>query len=134
MKRLIQAGLLAAALLTASPAAAHAILIDSTPAPLSHVPAGRVSVTFRYNSRIDADRSKLTLRHTEANGEDAEQRLDLLQPGRPDVLMAAPTLAPGAYRILWQVLAVDGHITRGVVPFTVDAAPAPSAGAAASAQ
>jgi hypothetical protein len=30
-------------------------------------------------------------------------------------------LIPGAYVVRWQVLAVDGHITRGDVPFTVTA-------------
>jgi len=28
-------------------------------------------------------------------------------------------LAAGAYRLRWQVLASDGHITRGEIPFTV---------------
>ena len=36
-----------------------------------------------------------------------------------DVLAASATLTPGAYVMRWQVLAVDGHITRGDVPFTV---------------
>jgi methionine-rich copper-binding protein CopC len=30
-------------------------------------------------------------------------------------------LKPGAYKLQWQVLAPDGHITRGVVPFSVKA-------------
>jgi methionine-rich copper-binding protein CopC len=30
-------------------------------------------------------------------------------------------LAAGAYRLRWQVLASDGHITRGEIPFTVTA-------------
>jgi methionine-rich copper-binding protein CopC len=37
------------------------------------------------------------------------------------VLHATAHLAPGNYTIRWQVLAVDGHITRGDVPFTVTA-------------
>jgi methionine-rich copper-binding protein CopC len=28
-------------------------------------------------------------------------------------------LSPGKYAIHWQVLAVDGHITRGQIPFEV---------------
>jgi copper resistance protein C len=28
-------------------------------------------------------------------------------------------MAPGSYSVRWQVLAIDGHITRGDVPFTV---------------
>jgi methionine-rich copper-binding protein CopC len=30
-------------------------------------------------------------------------------------------LAPGQYRLRWQVLAIDGHLTRGDIPFTVKA-------------
>jgi hypothetical protein len=29
------------------------------------------------------------------------------------------TLTPGPYVLRWQVLAIDGHITRGDVTFTV---------------
>jgi hypothetical protein len=31
----------------------------------------------------------------------------------------ATLTTPGAYVVRWQVLAIDGHITRGDVPFTV---------------
>ncbi|MFI4981818.1 MAG: copper resistance protein CopC, partial [Nevskiales bacterium] len=31
----------------------------------------------------------------------------------------ADLATPGAYVVRWQVLSVDGHITRGDVPFTV---------------
>jgi methionine-rich copper-binding protein CopC len=38
----------------------------------------------------------------------------------PNVLETSATLiASGIYVVRWQVLAVDGHITRGDVPFTV---------------
>ena len=36
-----------------------------------------------------------------------------------DVLTAHAELAAGAYVLRWQVLAIDGHITRGEVPFRV---------------
>jgi methionine-rich copper-binding protein CopC len=108
---------LAAACLAAQPAAAHAVLVDSTPAPLSHVPAGHIDLVFRYNSRIDAGRSKLTLKRADGTS----QRLPSLAADRPDVLKAALDLTQGDYTVSWQVLAKDGHITRGNVPFTVDA-------------
>ncbi len=102
-------------LLPALPAAAHAILIDSNPAPLGHVPAGHVALVLRYNSRIDAARSKLELRHN-----DTDTRLPQTAAGTPDVLHAALDLTPGDYVIAWQVLATDGHVTHGRLPFTVD--------------
>lgn len=98
-------------------ATAHAILVDSTPAPLGHVPAGHLAVVFRYNSRIDAARSKLTLIRPDASA----QRLPTETNASPDLLQAALDLMPGGYTLTWQVLATDGHITRGRVPFTVDA-------------
>jgi methionine-rich copper-binding protein CopC len=102
--------------LAASPAWAHAVLIDSTPPPMGHVPAGPLQVTLRYNSRIDGGRSKLTL----VRPDESSARLTQTDSGKPDILRAALDLTPGDYVIRWQVLAVDGHITRGNVPFTVD--------------
>jgi methionine-rich copper-binding protein CopC len=105
-----------ALLLIAPPAFAHAILIDSTPAPLAHIHAGPLNLVFRYNSRIDAARSKLTLKLPDQTTE----RLTIQPAPTQDVLKTTLTLSPGPYVAAWQVLATDGHITRGTVPFTVD--------------
>jgi methionine-rich copper-binding protein CopC len=119
--------LIGAAMLTATslaapaPALAHAVLIDSLPVPDGHVAAGSIAIKFRYNSRIDAPRSKLTLTRPDAS----TSRLTTNGEG-PDLLEANITLTPGAYTLHWQVLAIDGHITRGNVPFTVDAGPHPA--------
>ena len=46
--------------------------------------------------------------------------LPIVPDGPPDMLETTANLeTPGAYVVRWQVLAVDGHITRGDVPFTV---------------
>ena len=108
---------LAASLAAPGLAQAHAVLIDSTPPPQGHVAAGPLAITLRYNSRIDAGRSKVTL--TAPNG--ATSRLATHGQGA-DLLDAAAAVSPGAYTLHWQVLAIDGHITRGNVPFSVDAA------------
>jgi methionine-rich copper-binding protein CopC len=110
-------------LAAAPPALAHAVLIDSVPAPDGHVTAGALAIKFRYNSRIDAPRSKLTLTRPDGSADRLASRGE-----GADLLEADVTLSPGAYTLRWQVLAVDGHITRGNVPFTVDAAPAHTAG------
>jgi methionine-rich copper-binding protein CopC len=104
-------------MLLASPAFGHAILIDSVPAPEGHVHGGHVNVVLRYNSRIDAERSKLTL----VRPDHSEARVPAAGGDTPDVLNTTLDLAPGDYVIRWQVLATDGHITRGDVPFTIDA-------------
>ncbi len=99
-------------------AAAHAILTGSDPALNAAVAPGAIRVTLRYNSRIDGARSRLTL----VAPDQSQTRLPVGGGGPPDVLttQTAP-LPPGEYAIRWQVLAVDGHITRGDLPFSVKA-------------
>ena len=106
---------LAALLSFTGPALAHAILVESTPAIGGTVPSGPVAFRLRYNSRIDRTRSRLTLNkpdHTQAV-------LPITPTDPPDVMTTRADLAAGAYVLRWQVLAIDGHITRGDVPFTV---------------
>jgi methionine-rich copper-binding protein CopC len=106
-------------LVGARAAQAHAILLESTPAIGGTLPTGAIKFTFRYNSRIDHRRSRLLI-----TGPDKVQSiLPIMDEGTDDLVIAAAKLAPGAYTIRWQVLAVDGHITRGDVPFTVGEAP-----------
>ena len=94
---------------------AHAILIDSTPDVHASIPAGHDALTLKFNSRIDRERSRLTL----IAADKSQSRLPVRADGPPDVLTSAADLTPGDYTVRWQVLAVDGHITRGDVPFTV---------------
>jgi methionine-rich copper-binding protein CopC len=124
---------LALAGLAPVPAAAHAVLVASVPTVGGSVDAGPVAITLRYNSHVDRGRSKITLLRSDSTAE----RLAVEAAGPPDQLAAAATLAPGAYTLRWQVLATDGHITRGDVAFTVilpagATAPAPGAGPASA--
>ena len=102
--------------LAASPAAAlaHAILIGSTPATGGTGAAGHQALDFRYNSRIDHRRSRLTL--TAPDG--TRSVLPISATSASNALDAEAELKPGAYTLRWQALALDGHITRGDVPFT----------------
>lgn len=112
---IVLAALIALGAATARCADAHAILVESSPAINAAVPAGALALRLRYNSRIDAARSRLTL--IAADGASRTLTLDPDLP--PDILAAHAELAPGAWRLRWQVLAVDGHITRGDVAFTL---------------
>jgi hypothetical protein len=96
-------------------AQAHAILEDSQPPIGGSVAAGALALTLRFNSRLDRVRSRLTL----TRPDHSQASLPIDPGGAPNVLTAHATLTPGAYSVRWQVLAVDGHITRGDVPFTV---------------
>ena len=106
-------GLPAAAL----PAAAHAILVESTPAAGSQVEGPSVAFSLRYNSRIDKARSRLTL----TGPDKSEIVLTIAAGGSEDILTSDAQVTPGAYKLHWQVLAIDGHITRGDVAFAVTA-------------
>jgi methionine-rich copper-binding protein CopC len=102
-------------LLFAGPGAwAHAIIVTSKPAANANVAIGPVDILLQYNSRIDI----------------AHSRVSLVDPaGKVTALKAAAgsapgslstqgvTDAPGKWIIRWQVLSVDGHITRGDIPF-----------------
>ena len=95
---------------------AHAILMESQPGAGATVAPSLVLVQFRFNSRIDHARSRLLLRSGPA------VRALPLDPGSPpDTLASQAGMAPGEYTLRWQVLAIDGHITRGDIPFTVRA-------------
>jgi methionine-rich copper-binding protein CopC len=98
-------------------ALAHAILIDSIPAVRGQLPPGQDALTLRFNSRIDRERSRLTL----IAPDKSQSHIAIADGGAPDVINASADLKPGDYTIRWQVLAIDGHITRGDVPFTVAA-------------
>jgi copper resistance protein C len=108
--------LVAGLVLLPLPAAAHAIIVSADPPvdAVLHTPS--VPVVLRFNSRIDRERSRLTLLRPDGSS----LPLPLAPTERSDTLAAkVDGLAPGRYRLRWQVLAVDGHITRGDIPFVV---------------
>lgn len=109
---------LAVAVLLLSPSSslAHAVLVESSPALKSAVSGPDVPLKLRFNVRIDAVRSRLTL----VDPDGASQTLEISKQDSPETISAeAKGLHPGLYRLRWQVLASDGHITRGEIPFTV---------------
>jgi copper resistance protein C len=100
----------------AHPAWAHAILMESKPAQHSSVTGPDVAIWLRFNVRIDGSRSRLRL----VAPDGSQQNLTLAKQSSPDILQSqAARLKPGAYKLQWQVLASDGHMSRGDVPFTV---------------
>jgi methionine-rich copper-binding protein CopC len=107
---------LAVCLLVAPLSLAHAVLVKSVPTENGLVTGPEFNVELRFNSRIDAARSRLSLVLP-----DQTMRTLLLSPSpTPASLNAHLTgLGAGEYRLRWQVLASDGHITRGEIPFRV---------------
>ena len=106
------AGLCAFASMAAS---AHAILVDSSPKANGTLTAGHVQMVFKYNSKIDQHRSRLVL----IDPDKKETVLTIVTGSKSNELDTSADLTPGAYTLRWQALALDGHITRGDLPFTV---------------
>jgi methionine-rich copper-binding protein CopC len=97
-------------------ALAHAVLVSAQPEENSTVTGPDVPVLLKYNSRIDMERSTLTL--LAPGGKLAKVTIGS-QPA-PGLLSATLTgLVEGAYELRWQVLAIDEHVTRGKVLFQI---------------
>ena len=117
--RVRMAGLLAtvvALLLGGSLLEGHAVLKDSSPMANGTVEGPDVPIRLHYNVRVDAALSKLELLHPDQS---TTSLAIGKQPAADTLTSEAKGLKPGSYKIRWQVLAPDGHITRGEVPFTV---------------
>jgi len=95
---------------------AHAVLKQTRPTANSQVAGPNVPIMLKFNVRVDGKLSKIQL----LNPDNSTRDLQLDEQTAPDTLNTKATgLKAGAYKIRWQVLAPDGHITRGEVPFTV---------------
>ena len=95
---------------------AHAILMESSPRINSTISGPDVDITLRFNVRIDGGRSRVLL----VAPDGTSSALTLSKQDKPDILqMRASGLKPGPYKLQWKVLASDGHMSNGDVPFTV---------------
>jgi methionine-rich copper-binding protein CopC len=106
-------------LIAASPrlALAHAVLLSSSPQKNASVNGPDITISLKYNSRVDGARSSLSL----VKPDGSVEKIGALAQPLPDTLSATGhKLAKGAYVLRWQVLSSDGHITRGEVPFQVE--------------
>src|SRR5579883_2490218 len=81
--------------LAPAPAAAHAIIIAATPAANAVLRTPETPVELRFNSRIDKERSRLTLMKPDGTS----LTLPLAAEDAPDTLVSRLTgLTPGLYR------------------------------------
>ena len=96
---------------------AHAILMDSSPKLNSTAKGPDVEINLRFNVRIDGGRSRVLL----VSPDGKVSTLKLTGQATPDTLQTRATgLQPGAYKLQWKVLASDGHMSSGEIPFTVN--------------
>src|SRR3989442_15409234 len=118
LTRLVRALLAAALGLGApTPAPAHSLLLESTPAADSTVAVAPPTLSLRFNNRVEKLLSRLRL--STAHGE-----LVRLAPPASDGTPARlsgplPALAPGAYRVEWQGPSAGGPAARCRLTFHV---------------
>jgi copper resistance protein C len=104
------------ALLAPTAALAHAVLVHSQPEANSTVSGPEVAILLKYSSRIDLEHSTLTLLAPDGK---VEKVVIDGEPSPGSLSAKLKGLVKGAYVLRWQVLATDGHVTRGKVPFQV---------------
>ncbi|HSU17784.1 copper resistance CopC/CopD family protein [Longimicrobium sp.] len=124
------AALLSATLVRPAPAAAHTRLQSSRPADHAAVGDTLRTLHLRFSEAVAPAMSVLELRLGDSvvargamRGDPADANaLDFALPGR---------LSPGGYVASWRAASADGHVVRGTLAFTVEAAePAPAIAAA----
>ena len=94
----------------------HAIVLSTTPSRRETVRGPDVPIKIRFNSRIDYKRSRLTLLAPDGK----QTALGIVEVSSGDSLISeAKGLKSGVYLLRWQAMALDGHNSRGEVPFRV---------------
>src|SRR5437879_3227329 len=97
-------------------AVAHAIVIAAQPAMNQTVPPGDVEIRLVFNSKIDARRSSLRLERPDGAVAPIVLGSD---DGGGTLRGHVSAMLQGRWTVHWQVLSLDGHITRGDVIFFV---------------
>ena len=114
---LVAAGIIWTCWTGSPPAQGHAIILESEPRQAETVAAPK-RLVLRFNSRLEK-----TLCSVQLVGGPHQRSIALLRPetnAAPDTLAyPLPPLQPGPYQARWKVMAADGHVTEGAVPFTV---------------
>jgi methionine-rich copper-binding protein CopC len=96
---------------------AHSLLLESSPAAGAALSEGPQQISLRFNNRIEKRLS--TIRVLDEHGAPRPVTM-VVGEGAADRLSATmPVLAPGAWRVEWQVLSTDGHIVSGRFSFRV---------------
>ncbi len=114
-------GTLALALCNVGSVRAHANLVRAQPAAGSVLAESPTAVVLDFSEALDARATAVELR-------DGQSQLVVAGPGVIDPTdprrwqLTLPLLAEGTYSAVWQARsAVDGHVTRGTVAFSIGA-------------
>ncbi|PYO54503.1 MAG: hypothetical protein DMD84_02435 [Candidatus Rokuibacteriota bacterium] len=113
LRALVLAGVVLAG---ATPAAAHSLLLASTPAANAQLTASPPYVVLRFNNRIEKRLSHVRL--VDERGTVATAPTARAEDQTAESLVAAvPPLTTGVWRVEWQVFSTDGHVVTGSYQF-----------------
>jgi copper transport protein len=117
-------GLCGGALLSGTPAQAHAALLATEPANGAHLIVPPGEILLRFSERVSVLRTGVQL--LDATGAAVDTGPATVDPGNPSrVRLPVPTNVPdGSYLISWRVVSADSHPVHGAFVFTVGDAPA----------
>jgi methionine-rich copper-binding protein CopC len=102
----------------AGAALAHAFLSHALPAVGDSVKTAPAKLELWFSEAVEPSFSSVTL--TDGAGQAVALGPLTADPGDKAHLEAAlPSLAPGTYKVSWQVVSVDTHRTSGSFSFTV---------------
>lgn len=113
--------LVVACLLSMGPsyATGHAILQDSSPPNDATLSTSPKRIVLRFKSRIEPRLTRVSL--TDGQGRRIALSPSATVSTAPDeVSTLLPPLAAGTYIVRFRVMATDGHVTEGVLRFTVE--------------
>ena len=115
---LVVLGMIGACLWGLPDADAHAIILESAPRHEETLSTPK-RIVLRFNSRLEKPLCSVHLVGPR------QKTIALLrqEPDSPADTLAytLPPLDPGAYQARWKVMAADGHVTEGIVLFTITA-------------
>lgn len=108
--------LVLASALAPAPLRAHAYPIVVVPADGAVLREPPREVRIQFTEGIELEFSRIDVKN--AAGEKMNAG-NIRRIADDTVAVAVKALGPGTYRIEWQVLSVDTHVTDGVVRFTI---------------
>jgi methionine-rich copper-binding protein CopC len=109
---------LVVAVMSPSPALAHAVLVKSVPAARATLAEPPTRVELWFNERLEPAYSRASVRN-EA-GTQVDLRDVAVSTDDPRQLaVSLPVLVPGRYTVSFRVLSVDGHVVESKLTFTV---------------
>jgi methionine-rich copper-binding protein CopC len=116
--RFAVASLLSAAVVTCTPAFAHAFLERASPAVGSTGHESPASVRLSFSEVLEPAFSRAHVEDATGKVVDAgDARVD--PADRTIVAVDVPPLPAGTYRVRWRVVSIDTHVTEGDYTFTI---------------